>query len=354
MAVIARLHNNGKLGIAGEVVEIPPELVGGRNLMPKFSAKWSRNPKHVIINDYEVQNTDSTQPGLSYILLDVEPNTDYTLSADSDFYTAIFTEDASKAIGGGYAPFPKTFNTGTYAKIRVYLRSDQAYGTYVRELKLEKGTQKTSWQPSPEDLGYSLPGWIHNFDNPLQFHSGGLATKLLVEIPVELTGGRNLLLNSAKEVTGTREFVQYADLAPIFNKYGLREYTISFDIKSKNITNRNVMQVYSQNGSGAKYSIGNVNVPVTTEYQRQSVTVTPTIQNASLTQSMLAFYGNYDTGNIPIVKNVKVELGPKKTQWQLAAEDLGYSLPDWVQNFDGVQLNPKGVAMKELEEGVAF
>ncbi len=149
-------------------------------------------------------------------------------------------------------------------------------------------------------------------------------------------GGRNLLVDSEKEVgiTATREFVQFADIAPIFEKYGLIEYTISFDIKSADISQRSFVQVYCQNGSGSKYDIGAKTVPVTTEYTRQSVTVTPKLQNESETQAILAFYGIYDTGNIPQIKNVKVEKGNKATDWTPAPEDVQGQIDTSIKSVD--------------------
>lgn len=125
---------------------------------------------------------------------------------------------------------------------------------------------------------------------------------------VETKENRNLLRNSDIEKTDTREFVKYADIAPIIDKYGLIEYTISFDLKSRNISNKDTIQVYCQNGSGSKYSIGQTLIKVTTEYERYSVTVKPT-KAQDVTEAWLAFYGVYDSGNTPIVKNVKIEIG---------------------------------------------
>jgi len=131
-------------------------------------------------------------------------------------------------------------------------------------------------------------------------------------------GGLNLLTGDTSiERTSSNEFVQYADLAPIFDGYGIRQYTISFDIKSANTSVQNTIDVYMQNGSGARYNFS-VGVPVTTLYSRQSITITPTLVNAGLAQSILAFYGTYGTGNIASVKNVKVEIGSTATNWTLA------------------------------------
>lgn len=137
-------------------------------------------------------------------------------------------------------------------------------------------------------------------------------------------GGRNLLINSNKTVgeSASREFVQFADIAPIFDTYGInKQYTISFDIKSKNTSKANSIKVYGQNGSGARHNFSS-SVTVTTQWQRKYVVVTPVLSDNNLTQTMLAFYGTYDTGNIPIVKNVKIEKGNKATDWAPAPEDI--------------------------------
>ncbi|MFP8918288.1 hypothetical protein ACLI5Y_15920 [Enterococcus innesii] len=124
----------------------------------------------------------------------------------------------------------------------------------------------------------------------------------------------NLLSISRFEKTASREFVNDSrwDLAQIFEKYGIGiEYTISFDLKS---AVSGPIQVYSQNGSGTKYNIGTTTVQATTEYKRYRVTVTPQLQTGTtMTQALLAFYGVYDSGRIPTIKNVKVELGSLST-----------------------------------------
>lgn len=138
--------------------------------------------------------------------------------------------------------------------------------------------------------------------------------------------GINLLPDSNKEVTkaagaSQAEFVQYADLAPIFEKYGLIEYTLSFDIKSADVSKNNLIAVYCQNDSSSLYSIGHTSIIVTTGYTRHSITFTPTIRDENEEKSMLAFYGIYGTGNIPAVKNVKLEKGNRATDWTPAPDD---------------------------------
>lgn len=178
-------------------------------------------------------------------------------------------------------------------------------------------------------------------------------------------GGRNLLPNSDVEVTKEvgvtqAEFIQYADLAPIFEEYGLIEYTLSFDIKSLDTTNSSVMAVYCQNGSATKHQIGYHYVNVTTEYERRSITFTPSIQNETETKSLLAFFGTYNTGNIPCVKNVKLEKGNRATDWTPAPEDVEERINDGdadvqvsvTEQLTQLVQDTEGIIMKKLESYV--
>ena len=136
-------------------------------------------------------------------------------------------------------------------------------------------------------------------------------------------GGINLLDYGAIERTSSNEWLRYSDLAPIIDKYGAspQQYTVSFDIKSANVSSASTMAVYMHNGGDFRYKVnpGNaIYVPVTTTYTRQAVTFVPTLVDASVVESYLAFFGTYGTGNIPSVKNVKVELGPRATPWAMA------------------------------------
>ena len=134
--------------------------------------------------------------------------------------------------------------------------------------------------------------------------------------------GRNYFKNSDVERTGTREFVNSLnwDMSPIFDKFGTDiYYTISFDIKSKVAGNINV---YAQNGNGTKYGIGSKALNVSTTYQRLSYTFKPSLNSSTETRSLLAFYGSYDSGRIPTIKNVKLEIGSVATPWTPAPEDL--------------------------------
>ncbi|MDG4507757.1 gp58-like family protein [Streptococcus suis] len=138
-------------------------------------------------------------------------------------------------------------------------------------------------------------------------------------------GGTNLL-------TGTDEYTEIFnseqshaeflrtpyDLAPVFDKYGLIEYTLSFDLRA---SQTGQVAVYQQNGSGSKYSGLWKKLTVTTEWQRFHVTFTPTEGTMSLANSYLAFYGTYGTGVKPIIRRAKIERGAIATDWSPAPED---------------------------------
>lgn len=150
-------------------------------------------------------------------------------------------------------------------------------------------------------------------------------------------GGRNFLLNSKDEQTSGAQFLRTTfDLAPIFEEHGLVEYTLSFDLKSDNVSNSNKVVVYCQNGSTARYNFYEGNVFATTEWQRISVTTTPSIKNSNVDESYLAFYGS-GAGSIPHVRNVKLEKGNKATDWTPAPEES--ALKDEITNaVDNLQI----------------
>jgi hypothetical protein len=63
-------------------------------------------------------------------------------------------------------------------------------------------------------------------------------------------------------------------------------------------------------------------VNATTTYQRLSVTGIPQIGNNNGSNSTLEFYTGYGSGGFVWVKNVKIEVGNKATDWTPAIEDF--------------------------------
>lgn len=134
--------------------------------------------------------------------------------------------------------------------------------------------------------------------------------------------GVNLLKDSHKEKKGSREYLMYANLAPLFDEHGVGRYTFSFDLKSEKPGN---ISVYfsDRTASSIKYGWrpGANNISTTTEYDRYSITVDVYLMNEGANHSSLAFYGTYDSGRKPSVKNVKIEKGSRATPWSEAIND---------------------------------
>lgn len=163
-------------------------------------------------------------------------------------------------------------------------------------------------------------------------------TQLKTQVDNTKVGGRNLLVKGDLEKTNSREFVKYADLAPIIDLHGLIEYTISFDIK---VAVAGEVQVYMQNGSGAKYKFAK-NVNATTQYERRFIIVTPTLDNKTLTESWLSFYGTYDSGRFITVKNVKMEKGNVPTDYSPAPEEQ-VTTTDFTKKTVEIETTIKGI-----------
>jgi hypothetical protein len=196
-------------------------------------------------------------------------------------------------------------------------KSSQAqFAKKVETFKVEGGAYPTSITdcptPAPTNIcippiaGTTLLYYAFGKGIPLHYygaqHSDTPAYELAVLMP------KDFYYTSTAEITSSNEFVQYMDMAPIIDKYGLRPYKISFDIKSASTAMASSVNMYMQNGSGARYVFG-ANVPVTTSFERRTVTVTPVVADLSLAESILAFYGTYGTGNRPTIRNVEITAG---------------------------------------------
>lgn len=163
--------------------------------------------------------------------------------------------------------------------------------------------------PSPSSTNLCMPeaasGELYYSRAPV----GGVGNSRNVRsYEVASLGSKHFFYSSPMEIMGGNEFLQYTDVAPFIDRYGLVRYRIEFDIKSADISSRNLVNVYFQNGNGTKHNGLSVNIPVTTSYVRHSVTFTPYVSNSSFDKSILAFYGTYHTGNIPSVRNVTIQL----------------------------------------------
>lgn len=175
----------------------------------------------------------------------------------------------------------------------------------IKVFKMKHGAYPTSISacpnPSPTELCLSVSGsggWLYDA-TPASLREP--------EVVIAAMNDKQFKLSTKGEMTSTNEFVRTFDLAPVVDKYGLVEYQIDFDIISANPTSDDSVQVYMQNGSGAKYYFLHY-VTVSDSFQHKSFTFTPRNSNGSLMESYLAFYGSYGTGNIPTIKNIEMSL----------------------------------------------
>ncbi|WP_436686200.1 phage tail protein [Lactiplantibacillus plantarum] len=171
--------------------------------------------------------------------------------------------------------------------------------------------------------------------------------------------GTNLLLNSDKQFTNSRvgqEFVATTfNLNDIFDKYGTDQvYTISYDLSSKDPSKVNWIQAYTYPGTTPqnKYSFPAVrHQGITTTPQRFSMTFKPKLFDKTIPRTTLVFYGQYDSGNIPIVNHVKVEKGSLSTDWCPNPADNATvtALSKLSQTVDGMKLDiSKKIEQKDL------
>lgn len=135
-------------------------------------------------------------------------------------------------------------------------------------------------------------------------------------------GGVNLLTNTDRDWAGGNEYGVYERSNELSEIYSKGEITISFDIRFPVVTNGSC-QVYSANpiNGNPRYSFSASVNGVSTEWQRKKVTVTPVLYTTTSQHSNLEFYATYGTGQIPHIRNVKIEVGNVATDWTLAPQE---------------------------------
>ena len=151
-------------------------------------------------------------------------------------------------------------------------------------------------------------------------------------------GGRNLLTNSSMERTSTREYVG-VDITSIAQKYAGTGQNLSISADVTAVIDGTI-KMYSL----GKYMIYNpsqiASNVVAGEFVRMkmegvNIEYLPEGQNGEV--CTLSFYSDYDTGVIPIVKNIKVELGNRATDWTAAPEDVDADIQTAQQTANNAQ-----------------
>lgn len=144
-------------------------------------------------------------------------------------------------------------------------------------------------------------------------------------------GGRNLMPQSNREWGSSNEYIGVT-ITDIVKKYVGKTMTISCDIKA----NKNgKIHFYSLGGYGVGF---NIQYQVTTDWTRIKATGVFTFHDKENPWCNLSVYGIYGTGLISLIRNIKIEIGNKATDYTKAPEDVDLSISNIDGKVDGVQL----------------
>lgn len=150
-------------------------------------------------------------------------------------------------------------------------------------------------------------------------------------------GGRNLLKDSAIERATTR-FLEVKTY-DILSDYIGKQIVISFDIKAQYAR---TIQLYPFQNNGVSIAGVYQFIPTTDVYKRFSFVTTVKdwgINNPSWTLGSIAFY-DISANNNYTIKNIKIELGNKATDWTPAIEDVDSKIE---ANTTDIETNIKGI-----------
>mgnify|MGYP004455489617 CR=1 FL=1 len=101
-----------------------------------------------------------------------------------------------------------------------------------------------------------------------------------------------------------REYCMVGNSKSIFDKYGLQRYVVEFDGRSE-VAGQMRFYILKEGDHG--YSIPITNLQFATDWQHYEIAFIPTIiNNNTAGRCDVSFYGVYDTGRVPHVKNFKI------------------------------------------------
>ena len=134
------------------------EVVGsGKNLLPSFyDGAWLKRQSVFAISPYHLRSAKGvSQAIIATIVLDVKPNTDYTIFVNTDLGRTRISGDSSTIMGYQSGDFSRVFNTGTNESVEVEL------GVYSGNLEEEINFSnvmlcqgrltQSSFTPAPKD-----------------------------------------------------------------------------------------------------------------------------------------------------------------------------------------------------------
>ncbi|MEK4452801.1 hypothetical protein [Paenibacillus sp. FSL L8-0506] len=155
--------------ITGEAIDrllpyVPPGINGvdglwvrryGKNLLPDRSQFVMRNNVTAInwTGPGTFELTSTAANAFATALVDVLPNTVYTLSVDADpnINIAVYNATGTTALAT-YAAIARTFNSGSNTQVQMYYRNTAAGTTRYNNVQFEIGSTATTFQPREDSL----------------------------------------------------------------------------------------------------------------------------------------------------------------------------------------------------------
>ena len=190
---------------------------------------------------------------------------------------------------------------GTSSSLNITPRTALNYGIMCRSYN-STGSSVCVWNQYYNDFRL-----YNSCLSPKEVHE--ISKGLVLHYPMNNIIGKKLAgFNSTK--TSTTEYINLFDMTQIVDQYGLVPYTVSFDAKAAVSHN---FDIYGSYGSNFKYIFSQTFINVTTEWKHFKYTFTPRLANSNGTWSGISLYGNYGSGAIISVRNVKFELGSVAT-----------------------------------------
>jgi hypothetical protein len=137
-----------RFGLSGDMENKRGNKVPSRNLYKGFISNpfGFTNAIRDVISEREMVYTPESMNRNSYVMMDVEPNTTYSVSFKAESATplngtmAVYNEDATSNLYGMYTSKPFSFNSGNRTKVRLYLKNELAVEPITfKDIQFEKG-----------------------------------------------------------------------------------------------------------------------------------------------------------------------------------------------------------------------
>lgn len=171
---------------------------------------------YFVLSDYSIERNRGTVGDRQYIELDLEPNTEYTISttipdrgSSFDLFFRLPNEHDSSNVNGASVNQSRTVTTEDDGVLVVSVRNDFVQDVITGEhlIKVERGNIVTDWTPAPEDV----EGRITDVDEKLGETASDLSDDISdVESKVDNKPERGELQEMLEQYLEDMELEQYA------------------------------------------------------------------------------------------------------------------------------------------------